>query len=215
LTLGPQLLVPNQKRLFFELDFAEEQNIEEYHEREQRRDVERQMKKHRDTIEEGESITSDIRREEEEQSSIWKLPLDEKDVAIEGEKLYLEDQSIEIPENKLKEESVERRLSEMRKSFQSSTEDETKVKSSEIKEDVIQLTKDELRKPSIKTLTSDKTADDERLSLSKSASIVLPNITEDLTTTLTESYVLHFPIIKSFVCSKIDLNNRLMSSKCH
>ncbi len=52
--LGSQLLVPDlsddQKRLFMQLDFAEEQNIEDdrYH----RTDVERQMKKHHHSVEE-------------------------------------------------------------------------------------------------------------------------------------------------------------------
>jgi len=173
------------------------------------------MKKLRDTIQEEESIISDTKtKEENEQPSILKLPSDEKDVSIEGEKIYNEDQSTGIPESQLKEESleqqledtqisVEKRLSQIRKSSQSSEEDKTKTKSPLIKDDIvdgndIQLTKDELRKPSIQTLTSDKTIksslsiDKTLLSSTeilhaKSSSIILPNATEDLTTILTES----------------------------
>jgi hypothetical protein len=173
------------------------------------------MKKPRDTIQEEESIILDTKtKEENEQPSILKLPSDEKDISIEGEKIYNEDQSTVIPESQLKEKSleqqledtrpsVEKRLSQIRKSSQSSEEDKTKMKSPLIKDDIvdekdIQLTKDELQKPSIQTLTSDKTIksslsiDKTRPSSTeslhaKSSSIILPNTTEDLTTIHTES----------------------------
>jgi hypothetical protein len=189
--LGPQLLVPNQKRIFIELDFAKEQNIEDYQKqyeennRDQRRDVKRQTKTHLHTIEEEEElIISDTKTEEEkEQSSILKLPSDEKG--------YIEDQSIEISENKSKEDSVEQQYTQPSVEKYLSEADQTATFPL-IKDE--QQTKDELQKP----LTSDKTiesslfiaeilASSTESLLSKSTSIVLPNTTEDLITILSDS----------------------------
>ncbi|CAF5060505.1 unnamed protein product, partial [Rotaria sp. Silwood1] len=53
--LGPQLFLPylsdNQKRLFMELDFAEEQSIEDYNKQDQRENVKQQINKYSDIIE--------------------------------------------------------------------------------------------------------------------------------------------------------------------
>jgi len=192
--LGPQLLVPNQKRIFIELDFAKEQNIEDYEEnnRDQRRDVKRQTKTHLHTIEEEEElIISNTKTEEEkEQSSILKLPSDEKG--------YIEDQSIEISENKSKENSVEQQYTQPSVEKYLSEADQTAtfplIKDNIIDEKDKQQTKDELQKP----LTSNKTtesslfiaeilASSTESLLSKSTSIVLPNTTEDLITILSDS----------------------------
>ncbi|CAF4976913.1 unnamed protein product, partial [Rotaria sp. Silwood1] len=66
--LGPQLLLPylsdNQKRLFMELDFAEEQNIEDYKKQDQRENVKQQMNKYSDIIEK-EFSKSDMKIEED------------------------------------------------------------------------------------------------------------------------------------------------------
>jgi hypothetical protein len=168
--LGPQLLVPdNQKRLFIELDFAKEQTIEDYEENV--REIKRQTKKHHDTIE-----------EEKEQ-----LPSDKKDISIEEENIYIEDQSVEIPESKLKEKFVEKRLSETEKSVRSSEEDQTKMKSPIIKDDISnEKDTDKLRKSSSLSVTMILPSSTENL-LSKSTAIILPNTTKDLTTILSES----------------------------
>jgi len=148
-------------------------------------------------------IVSDIKTEDEkEQPSISKLPSDEKG--------YIEDPSIEISENKLYgdsveqqqrqdiQTSVEKRLSEIKKSPQSSEVDQTRtfpvIKDDIIDEKDTELTKDELQK----SLTSDKTTESSLFIakilpsstdslLSKSTSIVLPNTTEDLTMILSDS----------------------------
>lgn len=184
-TLGPPLLLPNlaedDKRLLVEVNFAKEQNIEE-HDRDHRREVRRQTKKYDDIIEE-ESIKSETKTEEE-QSSMLEVPSNEKDVPIEQDEVYIDDQLTDISQSKLIEEPVEKRLSEIASSPQSSEEDQT--------------IKDELRKPSIKTLTSDEITESSlsiakvipsliESSLSKSTTINLPNNTEDLTTGLTGS----------------------------
>ncbi len=131
--LGSQLLVPDlsndEKRLFMQLDFAKEQNIEDdrYH----RTDVERQMKKHYDSV---------------EQQPISNLPSDEKS--------FSKDSEVHI------EEVQPKRLSQIRKSPQSQTEgDQTMtqlptINDVSVHENDKQLTKDHVDIPSIKQLTS-------------------------------------------------------------
>jgi hypothetical protein len=192
--LGPQLLVPNlsenQKRIFMQLDFAKEENIKQLEEndRDQRRDVRRQTKQYRDTVREEESIVSDT---EIEELSISKIPPDEKTILTEGKNVDIDDQPKDI-QSIIVQPSVEKQLSEIKKS--PSEEDRAKTKPSIIKENIVeqidkQITEDELRKPSIKTLPSDQILSiDGRLPSSKSISIVPPNTTKDLLTpNLTES----------------------------
>jgi len=141
-------------------------------------------------------IISDTKTEEEkEQPSILKLPSDEIG--------YIEDQSIEISENKLNEDSVQQQLEE-RQDTQPSVEkhlsevDQTTIFPL-IKDDIVdkkdtELTKDELQKPSTSGKTTESSlfiakilpSSTESL-LSKSTSIVLPNTTEDLTAILSDS----------------------------
>jgi hypothetical protein len=233
-TVESQLLIPSlpddQNRLFIELDFAKEQNIEDdrYH----RRDIKHQTKKHRDTVE-GELIESDTKIEEDKQiitsiddkkqQSISKLPADDESSLQEEEKdRSIEDLSTKGAESKSEEESVQqqfdevqdiqptvgKRLSQIKKSSLSSDiiqtgDDKIKIGSPTIKDGIVdekdkQLTEDKLPKSSVKISTSDDIAESSSFvdkglaslvdsSHPKSTSFLLPNATEDLNTTLTES----------------------------
>jgi hypothetical protein len=186
--LGPRLLVPNlsenQKRIFMQLDFAKEENIKQLEEndRDQRRDVRRQTKQYRDTVREEESIISDT---EIGELSISKIPSDEKNILTEGKNVDIDDQPKDI-QSRIVQPSVEKQLSEIKKS--PSEEDRAKTKPSIIKENIVeqidkQIREDEHRKPSIKTLPSDQILSiDGRSSSSKSISIMPPNTTKDLLT---------------------------------
>jgi hypothetical protein len=201
--LGPQLLVPdNQKRIFMQLDFAKEENIDDYYkqseenERDQRSEVRRQTIQYRDTLREEKPSISDIEsNEEKKELSISKIPSDEKNILTEEEKGDIEDQTKEVSEKMSEQQlentqpiivqpSVEKQPSEIKKSPSSSKED--RIESKPSKENIVDQT-DELSKPSIQTLPSDKTLSiDGRLSSSKSISIVPSNTTKDLTPDLTE-----------------------------
>ncbi|CAF3346668.1 unnamed protein product [Rotaria sp. Silwood2] len=145
--LGPQLLLPyisdDQKRLFIELDFAEEQNIEDYYKQNEREDVTQQMNKYSD-ITEKESTKSHIKIEEdlekipksieEQQQSILKLSSDERFSSNEIDKLSIDSQSIKTFERNeeiqqtVEQSSIEKRLSQIKTSDLIPTEeDKTKL----------------------------------------------------------------------------------------
>ena len=155
--LGPPFLIPylpdNQKRMFMQLDFSTEEYIEDYSrrpdqsDRDHRRDVKRQMKTHRDTAgdKEAEDIISDTETEEEQkQATLSTIP---SDALIEGEKVMIEDRSIETPEKMFKQEFVERELKKIQETMvqpsveeRRSEEDQTKIKSATIEDNVIHET---------------------------------------------------------------------------
>ena len=97
--LGPQFLVPHlfdhRKRFFFELDFAKEENVEDYTkqlDQGEKRHVRRQTKTYRHTVD-GESIISEMESEEASiQKSISKIK--DKEELID-EKYPLEEVSME------------------------------------------------------------------------------------------------------------------------
>jgi hypothetical protein len=180
-TLGPQLLVPSvpddQKRLFIELDFAKEQNIED-DDRHQRQDIEQQTKKHRDTIKE----------EKEQQPLISKLlvdkelPLNEKeenvlagDTSIEAEKL---DRETKKSKHDAARSSSETRVSEIRESSQIQKGKEEKRTESEIMKE--QVTTEKFPKP-LSTINESSQIVDQSTSPSTES---FPQITEDLSASL-------------------------------
>ena len=160
-TLGPQLLVPdNQKRIFMQLDFAKEENIEDYY-KQLEENVRRQ------------TIQNQEEEEERKEVSIPKIP--------SGEKSDTENQVEEAPEK------ISEQQSEIIKSPSSSKENRIGSKTSVIKSDVVddEVKEDELRKSSIETLHSDETVPTIRKS-SPSISTIPSNTTIGLTPELTE-----------------------------
>ncbi|CAF1497745.1 unnamed protein product [Adineta steineri] len=204
-TLESQLLLPfisdDQKRLFMQLDFAKEENIEDYH----------RLYHSEDKVDSKKILNDTINKELEQPI----LPLDEKsiskesekDIEIEQQKIYIDNQSSIDFESK---QSVQKQLKdtqqisiqpllEIRKSsdllnnIPEDEEDKTKLESVTIKKDILvekeeehqHMTDEFLAQPSISFA-------DEKVPLSiedlhsQSTSTILSNATKDLSTSLNE-----------------------------